>query len=550
MKRFIAFAVALSMILALVSVPVSAETASAAIRHRDASGMNASFKAYAPESVTAGEEFPVVVEVNGEYEAHTLKLMLDFDPEKVEHVSTAYGTITTQAVANGGFPMSAVATSGKSLSFGLIMPTAPFTGSGELYTATFRAKQDLVYNEYGFRLHIDSPSDFAYFPSGGTSSPIQDHSEEVLIENPARHFSAEIFVESPEKAHPGDDIEVTLNISGEYQMTGIQIYLYFDAEAFEITEYVPGAVLEAAEAAGGYCIESHTANPGEVSLIVLIPDADISDEGVIYTLNLHVADDAEPGVYDFGPELARMVYSEPGSTSVYDIENVTVEGSETEIVEVFTVTWLNWDGTELEVDEGVEAGTMPTYDGEEPTKGGDDQYTYTFIGWDPEVSEVTGDITYTAVFEETVNTYTVTWVNEDGTELEVDEEVEYGTMPTYDGEEPIKEGDAQYSYTFIGWDPEVSEVTGDITYTAVFEEVVNTYTVTWVNWDETELEVDEEVEYGTMPTYDGEEPTKEGDAQYTYTFIGWDPEVSEVTGDITYTAVFEQTVNTYTVTWV
>ena len=216
----------------------------------------------------------------------------------------------------------------------------------------------------------------------------------------------------------------------------------------------------------------------------------------------------------------------------------------------YTVTWVNYNGTVLEKDEGVPYGTMPSYDSATPTKPADAQYTYTFTGWNPTVSSVTGNVTYTAQYDNSTNEYTVKWVNEDGTELEKDEKVPYGTTPTYDGATPTKAATAEFTFTFNGWNPVISPVTGDITYTATYTETRNNYTVTWVDEDGTQLEQDTNVPYGTMPSYDSKEPTKEKTAEFTYTFDGWNPEIKEVTGNITYTAQYTARKNAYTVTWV
>ena len=220
----------------------------------------------------------------------------------------------------------------------------------------------------------------------------------------------------------------------------------------------------------------------------------------------------------------------------------------TPTLRTYTVTWADEDGTVLETDENVSYGETPEYNGETPAKESDDQYDYAFAGWNPAVSAVTGDITYTATYTPTLRTYTVTWVV-DGQD-NIIQEYEYGATPEYPNGTPVKESTDQYTYEFAGWTPEIASVTGDAQYEAVFTPTLRTYTVTWVNWDGTVLDTFTDVAYGATPVYDGETPVREADAQYTYTFTGWDPEISAVTGDATYTAQYESTVNKYTVTWV
>ena len=64
----------------------------------------------------------------------------------------------------------------------------------------------------------------------------------------------------------------------------------------------------------------------------------------------------------------------------------------------FTITWVNYNWDVLEVDEYVNIGTLPTYDGEIPTREGDDTVRYIFNGWTPAVTYATENATYTATF--------------------------------------------------------------------------------------------------------------------------------------------------------
>ncbi len=74
-------------------------------------------------------------------------------------------------------------------------------------------------------------------------------------------------------------------------------------------------------------------------------------------------------------------------------------------------------------------------------------------------------------------TYTVTWLNEDGTELEKDENLAPGTTPSYDGSTPVKTATAQEAFVFVGWSPEPTQVNSDVTYTAVFRSVQPSHNV-------------------------------------------------------------------------
>ena len=78
------------------------------------------------------------------------------------------------------------------------------------------------------------------------------------------------------------------------------------------------------------------------------------------------------------------------------------------------------------------------------------------------------DVTYSAVFEKSINQYTVTWNNPDGTPYEMDI-LDYGTIPSIDiaipdGYSTLYWHDGNHTYL----DGELPELTQNITYTAEF----------------------------------------------------------------------------------
>ena len=182
----------------------------------------------------------------------------------------------------------------------------------------------------------------------------------------------------------------------------------------------------------------------------------------------------------------------------------------------YTITFEENGGSEVESITDVYGATItaPT----EPTKE-----HYTFDNWYVD-AEFTTPYEFTTMPAENitlyakwnVNQYKVTWNNIDGTEI-YSEELDYGILPEYDTETygtPTFAKDG-YTYTFKGWDPEVSELTSETTYTATYEEVANTYNITYYN-GEVKLEGLEPSSYvygiGTeLPTYE----------MNGYTFEGW-----------------------------
>ena len=110
--------------------------------------------------------------------------------------------------------------------------------------------------------------------------------------------------------------------------------------------------------------------------------------------------------------------------------------------------------------------TKPT----DPTKESTAQYHFTFQGWSLDgvnVVDVTvageENMVFYAVYTEVLRYYNIRFLN--GTKVEQAGLWAYGDTPEYLGDEIVPEED----YTFIGWSPEITVVTGDMDYVAKFK---------------------------------------------------------------------------------
>ena len=173
--------------------------------------------------------------------------------------------------------------------------------------------------------------------------------------------------------------------------------------------------------------------------------------------------------------------------------------------------------------------------------------------WSPAIAAVTGDATYTATWLENPPTeYEVTFYDYDGTTVLKQGNVNVGAMPeapanpTGKAEWAESEGNKEFTYVFDHWSPAIEEVsaTSIKSYTAVYAEVAKTYTIIFQDKEGDEIER-HQYQYGETPVC-ANTPTKAADAQYTYT-LRWTPQIQTVMDDQTYSAVFDGTLNKYTV---
>ena len=184
--------------------------------------------------------------------------------------------------------------------------------------------------------------------------------------------------------------------------------------------------------------------------------------------NAAAKDDMKPAA----PEGYEIVWE-----TTVDDTNQEVIHSAVAIRNTFTVTWKDQSTTIKS--ETWNRNEIPSFEYvKEPTA----QYYYILTGWNDgkktyakdALPAVTEDVTYTAIYTHQLQTYTVRFLNDDGSELQSSVQ-SYGSTPTYTGDTPgstLEDGNIR---AFAGWSPEIESylVAADIDYVATYEIVAS-----------------------------------------------------------------------------
>ena len=255
-------------------------------------------------------------------------------------------------------------------------------------------------------------------------------------------------------------------------------------------------------------------------------------------------------------------------------DNIPSEPVEPGQTNKYTITFNTNGGSlvnSVEVNEGDKL-SMPT----NPTKSADSDNTYAFEGWYIDAAlnqaydfnlDVTSSFTLYAKWISTpITKYTVSFNTNGGSNVSSQQIIE-GGKAVRPATNPTKNDDANNSYTFENWYK-------DAALTQVFNfdtEVINSATTIYAKWTATPIVTyqvtfitgDNATSIPTQYVKEGgtavqpDDPTKQADAQYTYTFNGWygDGNIpfnfnNPITKSTTVYAKWSVKTNEYTVTFI
>lgn len=177
-----------------------------------------------------------------------------------------------------------------------------------------------------------------------------------------------------------------------------------------------------------------------------------------------------------------------------------------------------------------------------------EKYTYSFEGWSTDPSRLITptlpqsravslpldeDFCIYAVYSPEERLYRVTWVTANGTE---DSYYTYGATPSFEGDVQKPSTNTE-NYAFDRWYPMPDTVIGDVTYTAKYITSERLYSVVWNTLDG---QISESYPFNATPIAPINSLSYL-DGCVLVKFTGWDKDITGVTQDKEYTALYSRT---------
>ncbi|MCQ2346072.1 MAG: leucine-rich repeat protein [Paludibacteraceae bacterium] len=216
------------------------------------------------------------------------------------------------------------------------------------------------------------------------------------------------------------------------------------------------------------------------------------------------------------------------------------------VVNRYPVSFYDFDGSLIRTDS-LPYGQYPEFGSPLPSRPATPEYTYLFQSWVPALAPVTSEASYQASYAASLNSYTVLFLDADGSPLR-SVDCFYGELPVFEGLQPAHPASDSCRYIFRGWSPDLQSVTEDAVYTAVFDTIVNRYPVAFYHFDGSLLFCDS-LPYGQMPAFADSVPVMSESPEFVYTFRGWMPAPVPVRAAASYVALFDADVRTYPVSF-
>ncbi len=246
-----------------------------------------------------------------------------------------------------------------------------------------------------------------------------------------------------------------------------------------------------------------------------------------------------------------------------------------------TVTWQNEDGSPIPngtYGDEYNFNTSPQFYGTNPTKTNTTVEKHDWIGWRDEEGNIydknatlpraKSNVTYTAYFNTTKYQYTITFKNDDNSDLwaglvdagTTGAELQALFKQKYNEKTgntvPQKAPTVDRVFAFEGWNTDLATVKAAATYVAQYSESLRQYHVIFYNYDAVSVLYEADVDYNANPVYGGVTPFRANTSAFSYDWTGWkqgattygtSDKLPVVKGDISYIATFDTTALKYQV---